>query len=366
MNTERIVVELGPRSYTVLVGEGLLDRTAEVLPEGGWRRAAIITDGNAGPLYSGTVSRCLREAGLEVTTCTVEPGERSKSAGKAFELLESLTTSGLGRSDLVVALGGGVVGDLAGFVASVYKRGVPLLQVPTTLMSQVDSSIGGKTGVNLEEGKNLVGTFHQPVAVLCDVGTLRTLDKRQYTSGLAEVAKYAFLDPALLPRPLGEMASPLRAAGPEVLVTVVSRCAGAKAEVVSEDERDTGVRAVLNYGHTLGHALEAVTAYRGTYTHGEAVAIGMVFAALVASRTGVADGRLADRHIEALRSLGLPTAPLEPIADFDAVLNAIWHDKKSRGGIAMVLLHGEGHPEVHPDLDVSVLGDCYRRLIGGD
>ncbi|MCG2796707.1 MAG: 3-dehydroquinate synthase, partial [Actinomycetia bacterium] len=231
MGLERTLVELGPRSYTVFVGDGLLGGAGELLVEDGWRRALVVTDDNVGPLYGDTVTRGLRRAGLEVASISIEPGEGSKSVHKAFELLDFLTGSGMRRADLLVALGGGVVGDLAGFVASVYKRGVPVLQVPTTLMSQVDSSIGGKTGVNLPRGKNLVGTFHQPVAVICDVDTLRTLPKREYTSGLAEVAKYSFLRPELWPVPLAESADLLRELDKEELATVVNLCAGIKARI---------------------------------------------------------------------------------------------------------------------------------------
>ncbi|MBU4301352.1 MAG: 3-dehydroquinate synthase [Actinobacteria bacterium] len=364
MGLERTLVELGPRSYTVFVGDGLLGGAGELLVEDSWRRALVVTDDNVGPLYADTVTGSLRRAGLEVASISIEPGEGSKSVHKAFELLDFLTGSGMRRADLLVALGGGVVGDLAGFVASVYKRGVPVLQVPTTLMAQVDSSIGGKTGVNLPRGKNLVGTFHQPVAVICDVDTLETLPEREYRSGLAEVAKYSFLRPELWPVPLAESADLLKELDKEELATVVNLCAGIKARIVSADEYDTGVRAVLNYGHTLGHALEAATGYE-TYTHGEAVSVGMVFAAHVAAEVGITDGGLVDRHLEVLASLGLPVAPYPPAPEFERVLDAMWQDKKSRGGLTMVLLAGEGNAMVRHDLDTAVLAECYQRLMGG-
>lgn len=362
---KKTLVELGSRSYTVFVGSGLLKRLDEMLPGNGWYRAMVVTDENVGPLYAEVLERCLSRAGLSVETCVLAPGEGSKSAPKAFELLDIMAASRTGRADLLVALGGGVVGDVAGFVASVYKRGMPFLQVPTTLMAQVDSSIGGKTGVNLDRGKNLVGTFHQPVAVISDVDVMRTLPEREYTSGLAEVAKYSFLMPDRWPEPLGESAGRLKAMDTAELVAMVDRCVGMKAGVVSLDEFDTSVRAVLNYGHTLGHALESATGYDGTYTHGEAVSVGMVFAAHVAAEVGITDGGLVDRHLEVLASLGLPVAPNAPAPEFERVLSAMRHDKKSRRGLTMVLLAGEGSPAVHGDLDSALLRDCYRRMMGG-
>ncbi|MBU4174145.1 MAG: 3-dehydroquinate synthase [Actinobacteria bacterium] len=362
MGLERTCVELGPRSYSVFVGEGLLGGIDELLGEGDWRRALVVTDDNVGPLYADTVTGSLRRAGLEVALNSIEPGENSKSMHEALELIELLATSGMTRVDLLVALGGGVVGDLAGFVASVYKRGMPFLQVPTTLMAQVDSSIGGKTGVNLDCGKNLVGTFHQPVAVISDVETLSTLSEREYRSGMAEVAKYSFLRPEMWPTPLAESAVSLKGVDKAQLAKVVNRCAAIKAEIVSGDECDTGLRAVLNYGHTLGHALEAATGYDGTYTHGEAVSIGMVYAGIVSEEIGSGPPGVADRHREVLASLGLPTTPRTP-PGFDAVLDAMRHDKKNRDGITMVLIDRDNNPFVRAGLETGMLKCCYQRLV---
>ena len=362
MGLERTCVELGPRSYTVFVGEGLLGGIDELLGEGDWRRALVVTDDNVGPLYADTVTGSLRRAGLEVALRSIEPGENSKSVHEALELLELLATSGMTRVDLLVALGGGVVGDLAGFAASVYKRGMPYLQVPTTLMAQVDSAIGGKTGVNLDCGKNLVGTFHQPVAVISDVDVMRTLPEREYISGLAEVAKYSFLWPERWTEPLEESVERLKALNTAEMVEVVDRCAGIKARVVSSDEFDTSVRAVLNYGHTMGHALEAAAGY-GSYTHGEAVSIGMVYAGIVSEETGDGTPGIAFRHREMLASLGLPTAPQRP-PEFDTVLEAMRHDKKNRDGITMVLIDRENNPFIREGLETGMLKRCYQRLCG--
>lgn len=369
MDDAGIPVELGERTYEVVVGAGLLGRIDELLAglneSRAWRRAALVTDTNVGPLHANQLARGLERLDLDVATVSLEAGEKSKSGTSALQVVDFLADSLITRSDLVVALGGGVVGDQAGFAASIYKRGIDLLQVPTTLMAQVDSSIGGKTGVNLDSGKNLVGTFHQPVAVLCDVEALATLPARDYASGLAEVAKYSFIRPDAFPQTAKEFAGGLLAREPAALASVVKTCASIKAGVVSLDERDTGLRAVLNYGHTLGHALEAATEYVGSYTHGEAVAIGMVFAALVAEALAEAEVGLAARHRSALKSLGLPVAPLKPAPAFATLAGHIAQDKKSTGGITMVLLQKEGEPVVRGDLELEILVECYESMVKG-
>ena len=363
---EKIQVSLGERSYTVFVGEKLLDRTVQLVPPGDSRRVAIVTDANVGPLYAERFSSSLSGAGLKVRVLEVEPGERSKNIEKVTELLDFFLESDLSRVDIVAALGGGVVGDLAGFAASTYKRGIKLLHVPTTLMAQVDSAIGGKTGVDLEAGKNLVGTFHQPVAVVADVDTLETLPAREFTSGLAEVAKYEFLHPGAWSQAVAETAERLLERDTAVLERVVSACAHVKADFVMADEYDTGERAALNYGHTLGHALEAATEYSRVYTHGEAVSIGMVYAAIVGEEIGVSAKGLFGRHRKLLRTLGLPTKPTDPPPDFDKLLKAIGHDKKSAGDVTMVILQNEGRPVLRRSLDENALERCYERLVEGD
>ena len=363
---ERIQVALEERSYTIFIGESLLDRADELLPPGDWRRATIVTDAIVSPLYGERLSGCLSAAGFDVGLKEIEPGERSKSIEKAVELLDFFAESDLSRADMVAALGGGVVGDLAGFAASIYKRGIRVFHVPTTLMAQVDSAIGGKTGVDLDAGKNLVGTFYQPVAVIADVETLDTLPAREFTSGLAEVAKYGFLRPAMLPEAIEEKAELIRERDPGMLERVVAACARVKADFVMADEYDTGERAALNYGHTLGHSLEAATEYSGAYTHGEAVSVGMVYAALVGEQVGVSQKGLADRHRGVLRSLGLPTRPLDPPPEFDELMGAIVHDKKSLGDITMVLLEEEGQPILRRALDPIILKQCYEGLLEGD
>lgn len=364
MKTERVTVELGERGYDVLVWPGLLDRLDELLDGGRWERALVVTDRNVGPLYCPRVVAGLERLGAAPETLAVAPGEGSKSLDEASRLFEEMARLRLSRADLVVALGGGVVGDLAGFAASAFKRGLDLVQVPTTLMSQVDSSIGGKTGVDLPAGKNLVGTFHQPVAVVCDVVALSTLPARELASGLAEVVKYSVIDPRV---PLhDEMATALLALDPGDLVSTITACARVKARVVGADEFDRGGRAVLNYGHTLGHALETATGYAGTCTHGEAISTGMVFAALVAERLGVAERGLASRHRRSLSRFGLPTAPADPRPPFEEVLEIMRQDKKSAGDLTMVLLAREGAPTVSRGIEEAVLRECYELLREGD
>ncbi len=369
MDDARIPVELGERAYEVLVGAGLLGRMDELLAvlheSHAWRRAALVTDTNVGPLYSDSLASGLERLGVDVAAVSIEAGEKSKSVASALQVVDFLADSLVTRSDLVVALGGGVVGDLAGFAASIYKRGIDLLQVPTTLMAQVDSSIGGKTGVNLDSGKNLVGTFHQPVAVLCDFEVLATLPARGYASGLAEIAKYSFIRPGAFTSTAQDFTDGLLARVPAVLASVVKTCAAIKAGVVSVDERDTGPRAVLNYGHTLGHALEASTEYEGSYTHGEAVSVGMVFAALVAEALALAEEGLAERHRSALESIGLPVAPTKPAPAFETLAGHIAQDKKSTGGITMVLLQREGEPVVRGGLEPGILAGCYKSMVKG-
>jgi 3-dehydroquinate synthase len=262
-------------------------------------------------------------------------------------LLHQLATQEAHRADVVVALGGGSTGDVAGFVASTYMRGIPFVQVPTTLTAQVDAAVGGKSGLNLPEGKNLVGTFAQPVAVLADIGTLQTLSDRDYRSGLAEVVKYGLtLDPELLDS-LESDPRPVLGRDPAALEVLVARCVDSKARTVARDERDTGARLVLNYGHTLGHALERLDAFAGR-SHGEAIAVGMVFAARLAEARNLSEPGLAVRTMRVLSSLGLETdGSLPPSRDIEAAFRL---DKKFSDGIRFVLLEGVGKPIVVDDV----------------
>lgn len=361
---ERVAVDLGERSYDISIGQGLLGRLEEYV-DSGWKRCAMVTDDHTGPLYAHTATSRLKGAGLETMVVEVPSGEASKNAQSALDLVDSFISFDLERSDVVFALGGGVVGDLAGFAASVYKRGVDVVQVPTSLMAQVDSAIGGKNAVNVPAAKNQVGTVWQPAAVVCDVTLLSTLPLEQFRSGMAEVAKYSWITAEDWGKEFALEASDIMEADPARIVRLVADCAREKAELVSIDERDVGVRHYLNYGHTLGHALEAASGYGGAYSHGAAIAVGMVYAAMVAEATGVASEGLAARHIELLGALGLPVAPWEPVPPFDVLARSMAQDKKKSGSNAMVLLEREGAPCVRRGIDDELLEECYERLTGG-
>ncbi|HEV2951586.1 MAG TPA: 3-dehydroquinate synthase, partial [Actinomycetota bacterium] len=296
--------------------------------------------------------------GLASVLLLVPVGEEAKSLRGYESLLRQLAGREAHRNDGILALGGGAVGDLAGFVASTYMRGVPFVQIPTTLTAQVDAAVGGKTAVNLPEGKNLVGTFAQPIAVLADVDVLATLDERDFRSGLAEVAKYALtLDDELLAL-LENDPAPVLARDVVVMEDVIARCVAAKARIVAEDERDASARQVLNYGHTLGHALERLDAFQGR-THGEAVAIGMVFAAMLAERRGLAPG-LSARTERLLRSLGLEAA--RPLPAAEDVLRCLRLDKKYRGGVRFVLLEQVGRPVVVDGVSDAEVGSILLEM----
>lgn len=341
---ELVSVDVPGRAYEVTVGAALLEEAGAHLPEmPGAERAFVVSDPDVGERYLEPLGRGLAVRGLAEVHLGVPPGEEAKSLQTATALLRQLASQEAHRDDVVVALGGGAVGDLAGFVAATYMRGVPFVQVPTTLTAQVDAAVGGKTAVNLPEGKNLVGAFHQPIAVLADVTTLASLPEREFRSGLAEVAKYGLaLDPELLER-LERDPGPILSREPGALEDLVVRCVRAKAGVVARDERDAGRRLVLNYGHTLGHALERLDAFAGR-SHGEAIALGMVFAARLSEAEGLAEPGLAARHVRLLSSLGLETHGGLP--DAGEVLAAMKLDKKYRGGIRFVLLEDVGRPRV--------------------
>jgi len=327
-----VKVELGERSYPVLVGAGARHRLLEMLPLGA-RKAAIVRQDTV-PV---TV-----DAGIEQAIFPLDDGEEAKCLESVEQLCRAWTRWGLTRADVVVAVGGGVVTDTAGFAAAVYHRGVAVIHVPTTLLGQVDAAIGGKTGVNLPEGKNLVGAFWQPVAVLCDTETLLTLPPREYRSGLGEMAKYAFLGVDNLP----DLA----------LEDAVAACVACKSTVVGIDEREglSGRRALLNYGHTLAHALETVGRY--DLRHGEAVAIGLAFAAQLALRLGRIDSRRVARHTAVLAGYDLPMT-LPPDTDADEVIRVMGRDKKATAGLTFVL-DGPSGLEVVPNVAEDAVRDA--------
>jgi 3-dehydroquinate synthase len=279
-----VKVPLGQRSYDIKIGSGLLGRLGHEcarLQLG--KRCAVVSDENVAPCYGRAVHQALAQAGFDPILLTVPAGETSKSLKTVEACYDQLAEQRLERKSFLVALGGGVVGDLTGFLAATYLRGIPFVQVPTTLLAQVDSSVGGKVGVNLKAGKNLVGSFYQPRLVLCDIETLTTLPRREFSAGLAEVIKYGIIYDAPLFKRLESDLPKLLKRDPKTLATVIARCCQIKAEVVRQDETEGGLRAILNFGHTIGHGLEAISHY-GKYLHGEAIAIGQVAAARLSVR----------------------------------------------------------------------------------
>jgi 3-dehydroquinate synthase len=346
-------VALGERSYPIEIGTGNLPDAGRFLQT---RRkvshAVIITDANVEHRHAMTVAEGLSNADVLVDLLVVDPGEATKCAEVLEGLWNKLLDLGADRRTVITAVGGGVIGDLAGFVAASYARGLAFLQVPTTLLAQVDSSVGGKVGINLSGAKNMVGAFWQPMGVVIDTAVLETLPAREYRSGLAEVVKYGVILDADFFAYLEQNVAGLNAREPEVLREIIAQSCRLKAQVVSKDEREeTGLRAVLNYGHTFCHAFETLTGY-GKLLHGEAVSIGMDCAARLAERMGRIDGELVDRQHKLLTALGLPTAV--PDVDSEEVLRVMQRDKKvEHGKLRFVLPSRLGQVElvgnVNPD-----------------
>lgn len=336
-----INVAVPDASYEVVVGAGIIEDTGRLVRlVSDARKVAVVTDSNVCDLFGIVVESKLIEAGYDVHPMTVPAGEGSKNWATAGELLEALAEVGLDRRDLVVALGGGVVGDLAGFVSATYLRGIPFVQVPTTLLAQVDSSVGGKTGVDLRAGKNLAGAFKQPLLVIADTAVLGLLPEREWASGLAEIAKSAAIDGEEFLGWLEGAAGALVKREDDAVREAVSRCIRFKAGVVAADERESGDRECLNYGHTLGHAIERVVGY-GVVSHGAAVAEGMRFAARLGVEVVGAPRSFVRRQDALLDALGLPSmdAQLDPVRMLDTMRG----DKKARSGkLRWVLPKGPG------------------------
>jgi 3-dehydroquinate synthase len=348
--TEHVYVALGDRSYEIEIGTGSLPRLgaiamARLRPS----HAVIITDANVEEPHAQAAAESLVQANMTVDLLVIEAGESSKSVDVADHLWQKLLELGAERKTAVVAVGGGVIGDLAGFVAATYARGLPLLQVPTTLLAQVDSSVGGKVGVNLPGAKNMVGAFWQPRGVLIDTSVLDTLPEREYRAGLAEVVKYGVILDADFFTWLEAHVEEIQRRDAEALRHVVARCCRLKADVVEQDERElTGLRAVLNYGHTFCHAFETLTGYE-QLLHGEAVAIGMCCAARLAQRLGRVDAQFIRRQHVLLTGLGLPVDV--PKLDAKDVLSVMARDKKTEHGrLRFVLPTRMGHVELVGDI----------------
>jgi 3-dehydroquinate synthase len=360
----------GGRAYDILIGRGLIDAAGTAVAALGARRAAIVTDANVGALYAERLQASLVRAGLHAGVVTVAAGEGSKSYAGYAQVCDGLLALKVERGDLVVALGGGVVGDLAGFAAATLRRGVRFVQVPTSLLAQVDSSVGGKTGINAPLGKNLIGAFHQPRLVLADTAALDTLSEREMRAGYAEVAKYGLIaDPGFFDWCEDNWRGIF--AGGAQRDTAVAACCRAKAAVVTRDEREDGERALLNLGHTFGHALERLTGYDSTrLVHGEGVAIGMALAFRFSARLGLCAGQDAGRVANHLALAGLPTR-LQAVpggcSDADAILNAMAQDKKVRdGALTFILARGIGRSFIAPGVDRAEVAAFLREELAAD
>jgi 3-dehydroquinate synthase len=358
----RIPVNLGPRSYSILVGTGALTQVGPELRqlEPG-RKVALVSDAGILGLHGGTVRHSLTEAGFEVTDILLPDGEQAKTLDVARAAWDRLVDTGFDRTSTVVALGGGAVGDLAGFVAATYMRGMNLVQVPTTLLAQVDASIGGKTAIDHPRAKNLIGVFHQPRLVLTDPAVLTSLPEREYRSGLAEVIKHGIVLDADYFRDLEEHLTDLLRRDLPTLERVVAGSCRIKASVVERDEQEAELRAVLNYGHTIGHALEAVTGYK-RWAHGEAISLGIVAEARLAEKLGVAAAETTERQRRLLERAGLPVAGTGVVPN--AVLEALARDKKARDGrVPFVLAPEIGSFRLVFDVPQAAILEVLDRLV---
>ncbi|MBN9061398.1 MAG: 3-dehydroquinate synthase [Rhizobiales bacterium 65-9] len=353
-----VPVELGDRAYDIVIGRGALGQLAErwpALKAGG--RVAVVTDSHVQAFHRGQVEQTLARIGVEAAFVAVAPGEGSKSYPVLQHVCDALIGARIERNDLVIALGGGVVGDLAGFAAAIVRRGLRFIQIPTTLLAQVDSSVGGKTGINSPHGKNLVGAFHQPSLVIADTALLDTLPPREFRAGYAEVLKYALIDDRAFFDWLETRADRIFSGGPERERAVAISCRS-KAAIVARDERETGDRMLLNLGHTFAHALERATNYDGArLVHGEAVAIGLCMAFRFSVALGLANGQDAARIARHLAEVGLPTRLADVpggAGDADSLLDAMRQDKKvADGKLTFILARGIGESFIARDVDAA-------------
>ena len=358
--SQTVFVDLGPRSYDVRAGSGILSSIGAGMHElfGPGRTVAVITDSNVGPLYAELTTASLRQAGLEVRAVITAPaGEASKSLRVTEDICAQLAAAGINRKSIIVALGGGVIGDLAGFCAAVFQRGIPFVQAPTTVLAQVDSSVGGKTGVNLAIAKNSVGCFHQPRLVIADTATLATLPRREWNEGFAEIIKHAAIRDGAMLDAIEEIAH-----GKGDLAALIKRNIEIKARIVEQDEFETkGLRALLNFGHTIGHAIEAAATY-GTLLHGEAISMGLVAALDLSTRLSTLPQRDASRMIALLRRFDLPVRLPEGMST-EALIRSLTHDKKFEDGqVRFVLLRSAGDAFVSHDVTLRDIESAIENL----
>lgn len=364
---EIVKVRLGKRSYDIVIGENLIaeagKRIAKLKPG---TAVAIVTDGNVAHHHLGTIERSLEAANIRYRSVLLSPGESTKSFSDLQTVAEAILESRIERGDLVVALGGGVIGDLAGFAASVVRRGVGFVQIPTTLLAQVDSSVGGKTGINSPQGKNLIGAFHQPSLVLADLRTLDTLPPREFRAGYGEVAKYGLINDAKFFAWLEKHAPEIFAGGPARAKAVATSCK-AKAAIVARDEREAGDRALLNLGHTFGHALEAATGYSDRLLHGEGVALGCVLAFKLSVKLKLCKAADLQRVIKHIAGVGLPVKLSQipgALPNADALLALMAQDKKvQRGKLVFILAKGIGKAFIAKNVDPKVVREVLKEAL---
>jgi 3-dehydroquinate synthase len=361
---EKLHVELGSRSYEILVGERLLLSAGKYIsPVIKGKNVIIISDSNVSRFYLHRLSNALEEAKIRFRSLIVPAGENTKSLSEFSKLMESLLEQKPDRHTTLIALGGGVVGDLTGFAASVLLRGVEFIQIPTTLLSQVDSSVGGKTGINSSYGKNLIGSFHQPLLVLADTATLATLPGRELLSGYAEMVKYGFINDPEFFTWLEENAPALLAGNAGLQTQAIIKSCAAKAAIVAADEKENNIRALLNFGHTFAHALEAETGFSDKLLHGEAVAIGMVLAFAASVRMGICPPDDLERARRHLRAVGLPVSPLDicPYWNIDKLMEHFTRDKKAvSGSLTFILTRGIGKAYIESNVAADVI---YQTLV---
>ena len=368
--TVSCTVGLGARAYDVMIGPGLLSRAAQLIDTRlGPAKCAIVTDENVAQRHLAPLEEALKQLGRHAGTQVLAPGEATKNFGALATLCERLLETGLERGGLVIALGGGVIGDLAGFAASIVRRGVRFVQIPTTLLAQVDSSVGGKTGINTPQGKNLVGTFHQPSLVLADTGLLATLPAREFRAGYVEAAKFGLLGDAAFFGWLEQNWRAVFAHDAAALATVVGTSVEGKAAIVARDETETGDRMLLNLGHTFGHALEAWAGYSQRLLHGEAVAIGICLAFRLCRELGLTDEPAVHRVVAHFSAVGLPTRiadiPGGQTPDAATLVKIMGQDKKVRDGkLTLILVRGIGNAFVSRDVTAETIRTFLSRQLG--
>lgn len=359
----KVRVALGEESYDILIGYGLEKELQSFVQESGFsKQAMLVTDSNVGPLYGEKVRAILEAGGLHVSVVTIPAGESSKSLAVAEKLYTRAIELGLDRKSPIFALGGGVVGDLAGFIAATYMRGVPFVQLPTSLLAQVDSSVGGKVAVNHALGKNLIGAFYQPKGVFMDLSMMESLPKREIATGLGEIIKYGIIYDADFFSYLEQHADAVLALEREAAVHMIARSCEIKAAVVSEDEKESGLRRILNFGHTMAHAIEKKTGYL-RYNHGEAVAIGMIGAADISARLGMVSADDVARVEALVERMQLPTQAEG--CTVDAMYRDIFHDKKTiNGKVNWVLMQGIGKVTCRNDVPEDIVREAMAARIG--